>query len=160
MLLLLSSGECRALSNAPLERQAQLISNAKMDMILDANPELYDDKEHLKRERGRQLDYARKITGAKKLTIGGSDKNPLTDKEWEAIENHAVSKTTLQKILANADKGRIRELATPRTQTGISSAKLARAKSMLANGYSRADVCDMLDISEGKLIYALGKENV
>ena len=150
----------RALSNAPLERQAQLISNAKMDMILDANPELYDDKEHLKRERGRQLDYARKITGAKKLTIGGSDKNPLTDKEWEAIENHAVSKTTLQKILANADKGRIRELATPRTQTGISSAKLARAKSMLANGYSRADVCDMLDISEGKLIYALGKENV
>ena len=41
-----------------------------------------------------------------------------------------------------------------------SSAKLARAKSMLANGYSRADVCDMLDISMGKLIYAIGKENV
>ena len=37
----------------------------------------------------------------------------------------------------------------------IPSAKVSRAKAMLANGYSRAEVCDMLDISESKLINAL-----
>ena len=150
----------RALMNAPLERQAQLVANKAIRDILENNPDFKNDAEHYKREKGRQLDYARKKVGAKKLTIGGSDKNPLTDKEWEAIEHHAVSKSTLQRILANADKGRIRELAMPRTKTGLSTAKIARAKSMLSKGYSRADVCDMLDISEGKLISAIGIENL
>lgn len=149
----------KALMNAPLERQAQLIANKAIRDILENNPDFKNDTEHYKREKGRQLDYARKKVGAKKLQIGGSDKNPLTDKEWEAIEHHAVSKTTLQKILANADKGRVRELAMPRTKTGLSAAKLARAKTMLNKGYSRADICDMLDISESKLINAIGIEN-
>lgn len=150
----------KALMNAPLERQAQLIANKAIRDILENNPDFKNDTEHYKREKGRQLDYARKKVGAKKLTIGGSDKNPLTDKEWEAIEHHAVSKSTLQRILANADKGRVRELAMPRTQTGLSNAKIARAKAMLSKGYSRADVCDMLDISESKLINAIGKANL
>jgi len=149
-----------ALRNAPLERQAQLIANKAMADILENNPEFKNDSEHYKREKGRQLDYARKKVGAKKLQIGGSDKNPLTDREWEAIEHHAVSKSMLQNILRNADKGRIRELAMPRTKTGLPTAKLARAKAMLNKGYSRADVCDMLDISEGKLINAIGIENL
>ena len=150
----------KALMNAPLERQAQLIANKAIRDILENNPDFKNDTEHYKREKGRQLDYARKKVGAKKLTIGGSDKNPLTDKEWEAIEHHAVSKSTLQRILANADKGRVRELAMPRTQTGLSNAKIARAKAMLSKGYSRADVCDMLDISESKLINAIGIKNM
>ena len=148
-----------ALRNAPLERQAQLIANKAMDDILQNNPDFKNDAEHYKREKGRQLDYARKKVGAKKLQIGGSDKNPLTDREWEAIEHHAVSKSMLQRILANSDKGRVRELAMPRTKTGLPTAKLARAKAMLNKGYSRAEVCDMLDISEGKLINAIGIEN-
>lgn len=148
-----------AKKNAPLERQAQLIANTKMDKILYNNPELKNDKDHYRREKGRQLDYARKLVGAKKLVIGSKD-NPLTDREWEAIQKRAVSKTTLRGILANADMGRVRELAMPKTQTGISTAKLSRAKSMLRNGYSRAEVCDMLDISEGKLINAIGVENL
>jgi hypothetical protein len=53
----------------------------------------------------------------------------------------------------------VRELAMPRTKTGLSAAKLARAKTMLNKGYSRADICDMLDISESKLINANGIEN-
>ena len=144
-----------AKKNKPLERQAQILANKRMSIILQSNPELENDNEHFKREKGRQLEAARKIVGAKKLTIGGSDKNPLTDREWKAIEAHAVSKQKLIDILANADKNRVRELAMPKTKVGIPSAKVSRAKSMLANGYSRAEVCDMLDISESKLINAL-----
>ena len=149
-----------ALRNAPLERQAQLLANKKLDQIIFDNPELKKDKEHYKREKGRQLEAARKAVGAKKLTIGGSSKNPLTDREWEAIQAGAITKTTLKRILQNADTDRVRELAMPRTKTGLSSAKVARAKAMIAKGYSRADICDMLDISESKLINAIGIENL
>lgn len=145
--------------NAPLERQAQILANYNMDLIERDHPEIVADNDHYKREKGRQLDYARKLVGAKKLVIG-SEKNPLTDKEWEAIQNHAISKTTLRGILANCDIGRVKSLAMPRTKTGLSSAKIAQAKSMLARGYSRKDICEMLDISESKLINAVGVENL
>ena len=143
-----------ARKNAPLERQAQLIANQKLRAIVYNNPELPNDKEHYKREKFRQLEYARKAIGAKKLVIGSKD-NPLTDKEWTAIQKGAVSKTTLKGIMANADKRRIKELAMPKTKTGIPNAKLARAKSMMKNGYGRAEIADMLDIPEGKIVYAM-----
>lgn len=140
--------------NAPLERQAQIKAKLALDQIVFDHPEIKDDKEHYKREKFRQLDAARRLLGAKKLQIG-TPKNPLTDREWEAIQKGAVSKTVLRSILNNADMGRIRELAMPKTKTGIPTAKLSRVKSMIASGYSRADICDMLDISEGKLVYAI-----
>ena len=141
--------------NSVLERQAQLKAEKQMSLILLDHPELKEDKDHYKREKFRQLDAARTLTGAKKLSIG-SKRNPLTDREWKAIESHAISKSMLQSILANADRERIRELAMPRTQTGVPSAKIARAKAMIRSGYSRKEICDMLDVSESKLINALG----
>lgn len=138
--------------NSPLERQAQLIANTKFATIKYNNPDM--DKEHLKREKGRQLENARRLVGAKKKQIGTKD-NPLTDRMWEAISEGAITPTMLRRVLLNADMGRVRELAMPKTSTGISSAKLARAKSMLKNGYSQQDVADMLDISRSKLEYAL-----
>lgn len=146
----------KALANAPLERQAQLIAEDAMRRILFDNPDLKNDTEHLKRARGQQLDYARRKVGAKKYLIGGSDKNPLTDREWKAIQAGAVTKTMLKQIIANADKNRIRELALPKTRTGMPAAKVSRAKAMLRNGYTRLEVCKMLDISESTLLNAIG----
>jgi hypothetical protein len=148
----LKAAIAKAESNAPLERQAQLIANTKFATIKYNNPDM--DKEHLKREKGRQLENARRLVGAKKKQIGTKD-NPLTDRMWEAISEGAITPTMLRRVLLNADMGRVRELAMPKTSTGISSAKLARAKSMLKNGYSQQDVADMLDISRSKLEYAL-----
>lgn len=146
-----------ARKNAPLERQAQMIANAKFAAYKYEHPDL--DAEHIKREKGRQLDAARKLVGAGKKIIG-TEKNPLTDREWEAISKGAVTPTTLKSILNNADSKRIRELSMPKTRTGISSAKEARIRSMLRNGYTREDICDALDISESTLINAVGAANV
>ena len=140
--------------NAPLENQAQMKANQAMGAILESNPSLKDDAEHLRRERGRQLEKARKAIGAKKLLIGSKD-NPLTEKEWEAIQHNAVSKTTLKAVLQNADMKRVRELAMPKTKVGIPAAKLRRAQDMLERGYSRLDVAEMLDISQGTLLNAI-----
>ncbi len=153
----LKAAIAKAESNSPLERQAQLIANTKFAAIKYNNPDM--DKEHLKREKGRQLDIARKTVGAKKYLIGASEENPLTERMWEAISKGAITPTMMRQVLKNADMGRVRELAMPRTSTGISPAKLSLAKQMLKNGYSQADVADQLDISRSKLVKAIGTEN-
>lgn len=136
-----------ALKNAPLERQAQLIANKAVATKRKANPDM--DNEHLKRLKGQELDAARMRVGAKKQQI------EITEREWEAINAGAIPKTRLQDILSNADSKRVRQLATPRTSTGLSAAKAARARSMLNDGYTQAEVADRLGVSVSTLIKAV-----
>lgn len=144
-----------ALRNAPLERAAQRVAGQNVKTKLYDNPDM--DDEHVKRLRGMELDAARRKIGAKKLVIGDVD-NPITDREWEAINAGAIHKTFLKKILANAKTERIRELATPRAHKGASPGKVARAKSMLAQGHTQADVADALGISVSTLLKAIGND--
>lgn len=136
-----------ALKNKPLERQAQLLANAAVSAEKAANPNM--DAAELKKIKGQKLSAARLRVGAKKEQI------PITDKEWEAIQAGAVSTNTLTQILNNTDLDRVKQLATPRTKTGMSSAKIARAKSLLANGYTQAEVADALGVSTSTLADAV-----
>lgn len=143
--------------NAPLERLAQIRANIKYNKWLYDHPG--EDKDHQKRQKGIELDNARRAVGAKKKTIGSED-NPLTPKMWEAIQAHAVTGNVLQKLIKNADKEVVKRYAMPKTQKGLAPAKLARAKLLLARGYDRKEVCDQLDISEKTLIDAIGLANI
>ena len=133
--------------NAPLERQAQLIASKNYKAKLYDNPDM--DAEHKKRLKGQELDYARKIVGAKKQQIH------ISDKQWEAINAGAISKSKLKDILDNADSAQIKSLATPRTKKGMSTARIQRAKSMLAAGHTQADVADALGVSVSTLVNAI-----
>ena len=133
--------------NAPLERQAQLIANRNYKSKLYDNPDL--DAEHRKRLKGQELDYARKIVGAKKQQIN------ITERQWEAINAGAVTKSRLKDILDNSDSSKIKQLATPRTQKAMSPARIQRAKAMLANGHTQADVAEVLGVSVSTLVSAI-----
>lgn len=133
--------------NAPLERQAQLIASKNYKAKLYDNPDM--DAEHKKRLKGQELDYARKIVGAKKQQIH------ISDRQWEAINAGAISKSKLKDILDNADSAQIKSLATPRTKKGMSTARIQRAKSMLAAGHTQADVADALGVSVSTLVNAI-----
>lgn len=139
-----------SLRNAPLERQAQLIANKKVATKVYNKPELKKDYERLKRLKGQELEAARALVGAKKPVFW------ISDKEWEAINAGAISKSFLKSILNNADTKRVRELATPRSHKGLSAGKVARARSMLGNGHDQADVADMLGVSVSTLLNAIG----
>lgn len=128
-----------ALKNAPLERQAQLLANATVKAKKDANPDM--DKAELKKIQGMALTQARIRTGAGKKRID------ITPQEWAAIQAGAVSNNTLTQILTNADLDRVKELATPRSAVLMSSTKTNRAKSMLAAGYTQAEIADALGVS-------------
>lgn len=125
--------------NRPLERQAQLIANAAVQARLAANPGM--EKSEIKKIQAQQLKVARARTGA------GKNRIHITDGEWRAIQAGAISTHTLSEILANADLDRVKELATPRTEQSMSTAKIARARSMLELGYTQADIADQLGVS-------------
>lgn len=128
-----------ALKNRPLERQAQLLANATVRAKREANPDM--DKADLKKIQSLALNEARNRTGAGKKRI------EITPQEWAAIQAGAVSNNTLTQILANADLDRVKELATPRTVVAMTTTKTNRAKSMLAAGYTQAEVADALGVS-------------
>lgn len=128
-----------ALLNAPRERQAQLLATNTYYKNLDYD--MTDDQK--KRLKSQSLTAARAKTGAS----GKKSKITIEPKEWEAIQAGAISNDMLNKILNNADLDAVKQLALPRKSSGLSSAKLAKAKGLLANGYTYAEVAESLGVS-------------
>lgn len=132
-----------ALKNAPLERQAQLVANQIYHTKLEAHPEM--EKDEKKKIRNQAQKEARERMGAKKQMVN------ITDREWEAIQAHAVSASMLSQILDNANPDLVRELATPRKQQAVSSSVLARAKALLNAGYTYDEVAKAVGVSTSTL---------
>jgi hypothetical protein len=136
-----------ALRNAPLERNAQVLANGVVSQKRRANPDM--EPSDLKRIKSQALNEARTRTGAKKTRI------EITDSEWAAIQAGAISTNKLTQILNNADLEQVKRHATPKSSLLMTSAKKQRAASMLASGYTQAEVADALGVSLTTL-----KENI
>ncbi len=128
-----------ALRNAPRERQAQRLANATYRLKLQAEPNMANATK--KKIKAQAEAEARVRTGAKKERID------LTQREWDAIQAGAISNHKLNKILANSDLEQVKILATPRSARVMSSSKLSRAKQMLNDGYTQAEVAGQLGVS-------------
>lgn len=136
-----------ALKNKPLERQAQLIAGTVVDAKKKANPQMEPDE--LKKIKSQALAEARVRSGADKQRI------VITPAEWQAIQSGAVSTNIQRQILQNTDLEHIKSLATPRTSTGMTAAKMSRARSMAAAGYTQAEIADALGVSVSSITSAL-----
>ena len=134
--------------NRPLERKAQLLCAKWIQAARQTDPTLEADD--IKKLRGRKITEARIAVGAHKTQVD------ITPKEWEAIQARAVSATTLNKILNNADMDIVKQYAMPRETTAMSSARISRARSMLRQGRTTAEVAEALDVSVSTLQRALG----
>ena len=132
-----------ALKNAPLERQAQLLANTVVAAKRRDNPNM--DNDEVKKIKGQALAEARNRVGAKKTMVN------ITPKEWEAIQAGAISSNKLTQILNNTDLDKVKQMATPRTTTTMTPAKIARAKSLIASGHSTSEVADALGVSVSTL---------
>ena len=107
------------------------------------------EKDELKKLKSQALRSARQRIGASKSLI------EFSDKEWEAVQAGALSPTLLGKILKNSNKDQVKQLSMPRTQEGLSTAHLARAKAMANNGYSQSDIASALGVSTTTINTAL-----
>ena len=127
--------------NAPKEREAQRIANSKVKAKVQENN--ITDKDEISKIRRAAISDARIATGAG----GKKTRITITDGEWEAIQAGAISDTTLQQILRYADPDSVRERATPRTTTQLSTARINRIKAMANSGNTNAEIAEALGIS-------------
>lgn len=132
-----------ALRNAPLERQAQVFANAIVRQKVQAEPSLKspESKVELRRLKAQALSAARARTGADKPEF------TISDGEWAAIQAGAITKSKLDQILTYADLARVKELATPKVVQKLKTSDVSRGKSMLASGYTLAEVAQALGVS-------------
>lgn len=128
-----------SLKNAPRERQAQVIANAEINAKKKNNPDM--TKAELKKAKQTALTNARLKVGAERKPI------EITDKEWEAIQAGAISENKLSQIINHTDTDKLRERATPRAKTTLSTAKINRISAMKASGYTTAQIAKALGIS-------------
>lgn len=131
-----------ALKNSPKERQAQLLANVMFKAKKAANPEIMDNKDQLKKAKQQSLATARARVGANKKSV----QIVITEKEWEAIQNHAVSTTKLKAILNNTDMDKVMKYASPKTVT-VSSSKVNIMKAMARSGYTNAEIAERVGVS-------------
>lgn len=137
-----------ALQHQPYERKAQLMANYTVRVKRADNPHMTQDD--IRKARAQALTEARaRYAGEKKPVID------ISPNEWEAIQANAISPTRLRSILNYADQDAIKKLATPRTEKGLSAAQLNVARSMVANGYTQAEIANRLGVSASTVSKAL-----
>ena len=127
--------------NAPLEREAQRIANARVKAKVQANN--ITDKDEISKIRRAAISDARNSTGAN----GKRTRITISDGEWTAIQSGAISDTTLSEILRYAEPKTVRERATPRRTTQLSDARISRIKAMANSGHTNAEIAEALGIS-------------
>ena len=127
--------------NAPLEREAQRIANARVKAKVQANN--ITDKDEISKIRRAAISDARNSTGAS----GKRTRITISDGEWTAIQSGAISDTTLSEILRYAEPKTVRERATPRRTTQLSDARISRIKAMANSGHTNAEIAEALGLS-------------
>lgn len=127
--------------NAPREREAQRIANARVKAKVQDNN--ITDKDEISKIRRAAINDARVATG----TSGKRTRITISDGEWTAIQAGAISDTTLSEILRYAEPKTVRERATPRATTQLSQARVNRIKALANSGHTNAEIAEALGIS-------------
>lgn len=132
--------------NAPRERAAQRAANIAIQekRSLYPDPKAKGVAKELKKAGQQALTRYRAEFGSVKR----SDRSiKITDREWEAIQAGAITESKLIRILNNTDVDELRQRATPRATTSLSTAKVNKIKSMSASNYSINEIARALGVS-------------
>lgn len=142
------------LANKPKERRAMIIANSNITAKIQAlglDPDSTDDKKEIKRISAIEMQRARDSVGAS----GKGSKITFTDREWEAVQAHAISDSMLTKFLNSSDSSEIVKRAMPKASTTLPTSKVNKAKAMLASGYSYAEIAEACNVPKSTIYDAL-----
>ena len=131
-----------ALLNKPRERLAQIKTNAEVEAKIAANPDLKSgDIKKLKQQSLTKYRSEVQSIARSKRSIN------ITDREWEAIQAGAITESKLKLILNNTDIDVLRDRATPKTRTTLSTSKINTIKAMSASNYTLEQIAKKLGVS-------------
>ena len=136
-----------AKKNAPKERIAQTKASAEINEKMRAYKTKYgtnmdgDDEKKLRRTTIAKY-RAEMGSGKKKVLID------VTDREWEAIQNNAISYSKMKDILNNTDMDKIKQRALPRNNgAALPSSKINLIRNLAKNNHDLSEIAEMAGIS-------------
>lgn len=138
----LNAKASQVLSGKSYERKAQALAGYQVSRQIEANPDLRNNRDGLKKLRRRSINSARAV-----FYPTGRPKYDITDKEWEAVQARAISPTRLELILGTMDDEMLKKRAMPRNDRTLSNATLTRIKNLLASGISAQEVAERIGVS-------------
>ena len=148
-----------AMTNAPRERQAQLIANSRINAKVKSNPDLQGSTEEAKKARKKVGMYEIAVARKEVAASGKENRVDVTEREWEAIQKGAISSSQAEKVFRYMDPERLKQLATPRSSSALPTAKINRIKALSSRGYTPAEIADYVGVSASTVSkYLLGKE--
>ena len=127
----------------PKERQAQIYANHIFNAKYQDNPDMTEEQQS--KVRRQALEMGRQRVGGKRITV------TFTDKEWEAVQNNAISPTRLSDLVKYADSDHVKKLAMPKQTTALSTSEANLAKARLKAGYSYEEVARMFGVSRSTI---------
>ena len=131
-----------ALLNTTKERAAQRKANAEVQAKKKADDSL--SKGDIKKLNQQALSKYRTEVGS----VSRRDRSiKITDREWEAIQAGAISENKLKQILDNTDIDSLRERATPKTKSTLSTAKIERIKQLANSNYTLEQIAKKYGVS-------------
>ena len=128
------------------ERQAQRMAevSSKAEIARRSEDEVLK-KDEISRIKQQALNKARSMVGAERTPV------TITDDEWDAVQSNAVSSTLLKELVSFMDDSQLKSLATPRANKQMTDARKSKAKALLANGYTIAQVAEALGVSSSTI---------
>lgn len=138
--------------NRPRERLATAKANAviskKMAEWREDNPSASKSEYNAEKKKISQkaMSKARREVGAARKEI------TLTDRQWDAINQGAVHKTTLEKIFKYANMDAVRQRALPHTNNELGKAAQARIRQMSVSGYTTNEIAKQLGVSTSTVV--------
>ncbi len=138
--------------NSPKERRAVLLANSDIEAYKAGNPDI--SKAELKKFKDRAMAKARETVGARRIKI------EISDREWEAIQAGAISKTKLSEILRYADMTVIRQKAMPKNIKTLTPAQISNLQARFKSGrYTTQELANQYGVSVSTInSYLKGKE--
>ena len=128
--------------NKTRERAATRMANAEVSAKVKAGQ--LTEKGDIKKASQQAVNKYRQEYGS----IKRSDRNiTITDRQWEAIQAGAISETKLKRILNNTDIDKLRERATPKATTTVSTAKINKIKAMSASNKTLQEIAAATGLS-------------
>ena len=135
--------------NRPRERAAQRMASVEVSAKIKDNPDM--SKADIKKANQMAITKYRQMVGS----ASRSDRNiDITDREWEAIQAGAVSSNLLSRVLNNSDIDMLRERATPKTKSVLTTAKINQIRALSAT-YTIKEIADKLNLSTSTVSKAL-----
>ena len=130
---------------------AELNATRERAAIRKANAEINAKKKAGQLEKGDVKKASQRAVTKYRDEVGAVSRKDrsikITDREWEAIQAGAISENKLKRILNNTDIDVLRQKATPRNTTSLSTAKVNKIKAMNNSNYSLSEIAAALGVS-------------